>query len=173
MEVMTVKPRPETWGGITQGKLRKQRPRRWRNGGGHSLCKCLEGIETVGYWGKKITGQFGVAGTSIMLQVWPSFHISLLVNDMTIFPVTQGILLFASWKSNKSSPFFWEPCKWASSSPSPPSLPELAVTVFLLTLLLLSCLSSCGDLHHWHRARSRRWTAPSLSPPTNTHGPPD
>ena len=49
-----------------------------------------------GILGKKITGQFGVAGTSIMLQVWPSFHISLLVNDMTIFPVTQGILLFAS-----------------------------------------------------------------------------
>ena len=49
-----------------------------------------------GILGKKITGQFGVAGTSIMFQVWPSFRISLLVNNMTIFPVTQGVFLFAS-----------------------------------------------------------------------------
>ena len=41
-----------------------------------------------------------------MLQVWPSFCTSLLVNDMTIFPGTQGIFLFASYKSNKLPPCF-------------------------------------------------------------------
>ena len=93
---MTLKSRPEIWGGITQGKLRKQRPWRWRNREGTQSLQKPRRNRDCGILGKKITGQFGVAGTSIMFQVWPSFRISLLVNNMTIFPVTQGVFLFAS-----------------------------------------------------------------------------
>ena len=61
MEKMTLKLRIEVWEEITQGKLGEWRP--WtcgKTGRGHSLCKCLQGIEIMAHMKKQGCLSWGI-----------------------------------------------------------------------------------------------------------------
>lgn len=116
------------------------------------------------------TGEFALAGTSIVLQVCPSFWISFHVNDTTIFPVTQDsdlhILLFAFLSMPLSSPknhhLSSKSLENGFPHPQVHHLPPRSLWQSLLILLPLSCFPLACDLHHCYRALSRMWTGSPL-----------